>query len=127
MKRRILFVTAGICAFFAVSMMLAPSVAADENDIGHENGLLQPLVSGDWYTAIVTVYTQTLGPIFHVMVFLLGPALIGIKSQRFAPVAMTLLISGVVFAMFFDATLQFMFAIAAILGLGGVLYSVVHK
>lgn len=126
MKRKILFIGLGICAFFLV-VALAPGARADENQIGHENGLLQPFVEGQWYTGIVSVYTQTLGPLFHVLVFLLGPTLVGIKLQRFAPVAMTILISGIVFAMFFEGTVQFIFAVAAILGLAGVLYSVVHK
>lgn len=108
-------------------LLLIQFLLAVDNDIGHENGLLAPLIQGDWYTAIISVYTQTLGPFFHVIVFLLGPTLIGIKYQRFAPVAMVILISGVVFAMFFDATLQFVFAVGAVLGLGGVFYSVVHK
>lgn len=98
-----------------------------QENIGHENGLLQPLVTGDWYTAIATVYTQTLGPIFHVLLFLLGPTLVGIKYQRFAPVAMGILVSGVVFATFFAADLQFLFAVAAIFGIAGILYSMVHK
>lgn len=124
MKLKIMFATAA-CLFLLV--VLAQGVAADDNQIGHENGLLRPLVEGQWYTAIVSVYTLTLGPLFHVIVFLLGPTLMGIKYQRFAPIAMTVLISGVVFAMFFDAPLQFLFAVTAILGLAGILYSVVHK
>lgn len=125
---RKLFVILGICAVFLVSAVFAPNASADENQqIGHENGLLRPLVEGEWYTAITSVYTITLGPLFHVIVFLLGPTLMGIKYQRFAPIAMTILISGVVFAMFFEASLQFLFASAAILGLAGILYSVVHK
>lgn len=110
----------------SVSILIYLLALAD-NQIGHENGLLQPLVSGDWYGAIVAVFTQVLGPIFYVIIFSLGPTLLGIKYQRFAPIAMGILISGIVFAMFFDATLQFLFAVAAIFGLAGVLYSVVHK
>jgi hypothetical protein len=98
------------------------SVAVD-----NERSLMDELMRGEWYTAVVSVYTQTLGPLFHVLVFLLGPTLIGIKYQRFAPVAMAVLVSGVVFAMFFDAPLQFLFAVVAIFGLAGVLYSVVSK
>jgi len=124
---RTLFVIMGICAVFLLSVVFAPNASAEENQIGHENGLLNPLVQGEWYTAITSVYTITLGPLFHVIVFLLGPTLTGIKYQRFAPIAMGVLISGVVFAMFFSADLQFLFFIAAMLGIGGIFYSVVHK
>ena len=127
MKQRILFAMLGICAFFFIFAMFAPNAIADENQVGHENGLLGPLVEGEWYTAITSVYTQVLGMFFHVLIFLLGPTLIGIKSQRFAPVSMAILISGIVFAMLFETPMQFFFAVAAILGLAGVFYSVVHK
>ena len=95
--------------------------------VDNENSLLDDLMRGEWFPAITNVYTQVLGPIFYVLIFLLGPTLIGIKYQRFAPVAMTILISGIVFAMFFETPLQFIFATAAIFGLAGILYSVVHK
>jgi len=126
MNAKLIFLV-GVCAFLA--LCAAPGVVAAENEnwVGHENGLLQPLVGGDWYGAVVAVYTQTLGPAFHVIVFLLGPVLVGIKYQRFAPVGMAILIAGVVFAMFFPSELQFLFAVAAILGLAAVLYGVMHK
>jgi len=127
MKQRILFAMLSICAFFFMFAVFASNAVASENEVGHENGLLRPLVEGEWYTAITSVYTITLGPLFHVLVFLLGPTLIGIKSQRFAPVSMVILISGIAFAMFFETDIQFFFATSAILGLAGVLYSVVHK
>ena len=95
--------------------------------VDNENSLLDDLMRGEIFNAIVSVYTQTLGPVFHIIVFLMGPALIGIKYQRFAPVAMIVLISGIVFAMFFDTPVQFIFAAAAIFGVAGILYSVVHK
>lgn len=95
--------------------------------IDNEDSLVDELMRGEWFTAITSAYTQTLGPVFHVLVFLLGPTLIGIKYQRFAPVAMIILISGIVFAMFFEAPVHFIFAAAAIFGFAGVLYSVVHK
>lgn len=93
----------------------------------NEDSLLDDLMRGEWFGAITGVYAQTLGGFFFIIVFLLGPTLIGIKYQRFAPVSMVILISGIVFAMFFEAPLQFFFATAAILGLAGVFYSVVHK
>ena len=95
--------------------------------VDNENSLLDDLMRGEIFNAIVSVYTQTLGPVFHIIVFLMGPTLIGIKYQRFAPVAMIVLISGIVFAMFFDTPVQFIFAAAAIFGVAGILYSVVHK
>jgi len=95
--------------------------------VDNENSLLDELLRGDWYVAITSVYTQTLGPVFHVLVFLLAPTLVGIKYQRFAPVAMIVLISGIVFASFFETPVQFIFAAAAIFGFAGILYSVVHK
>lgn len=90
---------------------------------------LDELLAGDWYGAITGVYASTLGmPIFHAIVFLLAPVLIGIKYQRMTPVAMAILIGGTVFSVFFtDPTLQFVFAIFGVLGFGGILYSVVHK
>jgi len=93
----------------------------------NENSLMDDLMRGDWYVAITSVYTQTLGAFFHIIVFLLGPTLIGIRDQRFAPVSMVILISGIVFAMFFETDVQFFFSVGAILGLAGVLYSTVHK
>ena len=95
--------------------------------VDNENSLLDELMRGEWYTAIITVYTQTLGPVFHIIVFLLLPTLVGIKYQRFAPVAMIILVSGIVFAAFFETPIQFIFATAAIFGFAGILYSVVHK
>lgn len=95
--------------------------------VDNEDSLVDELMRGEWYAAITGVYTQPMGYFFHVLVFLLGPTLIGIKYQRFAPVSMVILISGIVFAMFFEAPVQFFFAAAAILGLAGVFYSVVHK
>ena len=92
-----------------------------------EDSALPGLMEGGWFDAIVSVYTQILGPIFHILVFLLGPTLVGIKSQRFAPVAMIILVSGIAFSMFFEAPVMFIFAAAAIFGFAGVLYSVVHK
>jgi len=101
--------------------------AADGDNVGHENGLLRPMLTGDWYDAIVAVYAQVLGPVFHALVFLLGPVLIAVKYQSLAPLGIVMLISGVVFAMFFPADLQFLFAIGAILGLAVMLYMIVHK
>lgn len=95
--------------------------------VDNDDSFVDELMRGEWFAAVTGVYTQTLGPLFHVLVFLLGPTLIGIKYQRFAPVSMVILISGIVFAMFFGSTVQFFFAAGAILGLAGVLYSVVHK
>jgi len=115
----------GILAFIAG--LTASAAAASDNNIGHENGLLNPLVSGGWFNAIVQVYTQTLGPIFHAMIFLVGPLLIGIKYQSMIPLSMALLVSGIVFAALFPADMQFIFSVAAILGLAGILYGVVHK
>jgi len=92
-----------------------------------ENSPLDHLVNGDFFNTIIGVYTQVLGPAFHILVFLLGPTLVGIKYQRFAPVAMIMLISGIVFGMFFQTPIQFIFAAATILGFAGILYSVVHK
>lgn len=106
-----------------ISLILAWLLAMVDN----ENSLVDEIMRGEWYTAITEVYTQTLGPVFHIIVFLLAPTLIGIKYQRFAPVAMIVLVSGVVFAMFFETPVQFLFAVAAIFGMAGVLYSVVHK
>jgi len=93
----------------------------------NENSWLDELLRGDFYDAIVGPYVQTLGPVFHVIIFVLGPTLVGIKYQRLAPAAMIILVSGVVFAKFFETPIQFLFAVAAIFGLAGVLYSVVHK
>ncbi len=107
-----------------ITAMLACLVAAV---VDNENSLVDELMRGEFFDAIISVYTQTLGPVFHVLVFLLAPVLVGIKYQRFAPVAMIILISGIVFAMFFQTPVQFIFAAAAIFGFAGVLYSVVHK
>lgn len=95
--------------------------------VDNEDSLLDDLMRGEWFGAITGVYAQTVGGIFYIIVFLLGPTLIGIKYQRLAPVAMVILTTGIVFAMFFEAPLQFFFAVASILGLAGVFYSVVHK
>lgn len=95
--------------------------------VENENSLMDELIRGEWYTAVTEVYVRTMGPAFHVVIFILGPALIGIKYQRFAPVAMIVLGTGVVFSTFFEAQIQFIFAGAAIFGLAGVLYGVVHK
>jgi hypothetical protein len=91
-----------------------------------ENSPMSKLIHGDW-SVIFTTYTQTLGPAYHVLVFLLGPTLVGIKYQRFAPVAMIMLVTSIPFGVFFQTPIQFIFAAAAILGFAGVLYSVVHK
>jgi hypothetical protein len=95
----------------------------------NSESLLDELLAGDWYGAITQVYAQTLGmALFHSIVFLLGPVLIGIKYQQFAPVSMAVLAGGTVFSFFFtDTTLQATFAILGVLGFGGILYSVVHK
>jgi hypothetical protein len=95
--------------------------------VDNENSLLDELMRGEWYDAIIEVYTQTLGPAFHVIIFLVGPILLGIKYQSLAPVSMAILATGIVFALFFEATFQLVFAIAAVLGLAAMLYQVVHK
>lgn len=95
--------------------------------VDNEDSFLDDLLRGEFFGAITGVYTLTLGSVFYVLLFLLGPTLIGIKYQRFAPVAMIMLISGIVFAMFFPTPIQFIFAAGAIFGFAGVLYSVVHK
>ena len=122
--KKYLLVLATFCLCLA---MTASTAAAAENSIWHENDPMNQLMSGNWFSAIVFVYTQTLGPVFHALVFLLGPVLIGVKYQSMVPVSMAILVSGIVFASFFPADMQFLFSIAAILGLAGILYGVVHK
>lgn len=121
MKRSLLI---GLCLVFIIIVVISPKMAIA---VDNEDSLIDDLMRGEFYNAIITPYTQTLGPFFHIMVFLLGPTLVGIKFQRFAPVGMVILITGIVFATFFESPVQFFFATAAILGMAGIFYSVVHK
>jgi len=107
-----------------VTILTYLTMAYDNSD-----SLLDELMAGDWYGAIVGVYSITLGSaLFHAIIFLAAPTLIAIKYQQFRPVALFILIGGTVFSTFFtDATLQFMFGTMGLLGFAGILYSVVHK
>lgn len=90
---------------------------------------LDELLAGDWYGAISGVYADVVGmAMFHAIVFILGPVLIGIKYQQFAPVSMAVLVGGTICSVFFtDPAIQAIFAILGVLGFAGILYSVVHK
>lgn len=108
-----------------ITSIIAFIITAYDN----EDSFLDELLAGDWYGAITGVYVQTIPiAIFHSIVFLLGPVLIGIKYKQFAPVSMAVLAGGTVFSIFFtDTTLQATFAIMGVLGFGGIFFGVVHK
>ncbi len=100
------------------------SFAYDNSD-----SLLDELLSGKWYDAIVGVYSFTMGSaLFHSLIFIVGPTLLAIKYKSLSPVAMVLMITGTIFSVFFtDPTIQFILGIMGVLGFAGILYSVVHK
>lgn len=100
---------------------------AGEGDNQLDNRSFEYLIHGDWWTAVVSVFTSVIGEAFFAIVFLLGPALIYIKSQNIVPTAMAIIVGGAVLAVLFSSPIRFFFAIAAIIGVTVILWEMTHK
>lgn len=95
--------------------------------IGDNNGLIDNLVQGEWWKTITGVFTSTIGELFFAILFLLGPALLYIKTQSIVPPAMAMLVGGAVLAALFTSPIRFFFALCAIFGVAIVLFQVTKK
>jgi len=95
-------------------------MAAGENQL--DNTAFTSLVHGDWWTAITSVFTSVIGEAFFAIIFMLGPALIYIKTQNIVPTAMAIIVGGAVFAVLFSSPIRFFFAVCAIIGVTVVLW-----
>jgi len=105
-------------------LMKAVTVAWDNN---LDNSLMEKLREGNWWDAITGVFGGPIGEFFIGILFLLGPAILYIKTQNTVPAGMAVLIEGAVFAALFTSPVRFFFAVVAIFGLAVVLYGVMKR
>jgi len=100
-------------------------VAAWDNTL--DNTAMEALREGRWWDAIRGVFGSPIGEFFFAFLFLLGPAILYIKTQNVVPAAMAMLVGGAVFAFLFTSPVRFFFALMAVFGITVVLWELMKK
>lgn len=107
-----------------LALFVAPTVHAAEN----ENTFMNPIITGDWWTAITSVYAGVIGSAFWAIMILLPAGMLYIKSRNTWPPTVILIVGSAVFGTLFDSIVfRAVMILFIAFGVGIVLYKSFSK
>jgi hypothetical protein len=107
-------------------LFLATGVVHAQED---ENTFMGPIMAGDWWTAITSVYLDIIGGAFWAIMVLLPAAMIYIKTRNTGPPVLILILGSAIFGALpgFDGPTRVLFVIFMGFGIGIGLYRAFTK
>jgi len=127
-RARFLFV-AGIVVVIELIILLAMGVSSVHATPENENTFMQPIIEGDWWTAITSVYTNILGAgVFFGILFILPAGMLWIKLRNIYPPVIILLLGSSIFGVLIDSViLRLMIVLFIGFGVGVILWRTFTK
>jgi len=115
----------GIVLMIAFLLLLGTGTvrATPEN----ENTFMEPIVAGDWWGALSSVYTNVIGGVFWAIMVILPVGMLYIKTRNSWPPTMLLIIGSAVFGVLFGSVVRVLMIIFIAFGIAIVLYKTFSK
>lgn len=93
----------------------------------NENSFMEPIVAGDWWGALSSVYTNVIGGVFWAIMIILPCGMLYIKTRNSWPPTMLLIIGSAVFGVLFGSVVRVLMIIFIAFGVAIVLYKTFSK